>query len=106
MSCRSTTSASPTRATTLALAPALLGGGCSEVRGRKLVQEGNERYKRGKYAEGVATFEQAEALVPDLPTLWVNKGYPCRQLVAPGARDAESRRAVACALAAFKRLGE
>jgi tetratricopeptide (TPR) repeat protein len=85
---------------------ALLAGGCSEVRGRKLVQEGNELYKRGKYAEAVAAFEQAETLVPNLPTLWLNKGYTCRQLVAPGARDPESRRAVACALAAFKRLGE
>ena len=80
--------------------------GCSEVRGRKRIQEANELYKRGRYQEAVAVFESAEALVPNLPTLWLNKGYTCRQLIAPGGRDAESRRAADCALAAFKRLHE
>jgi tetratricopeptide (TPR) repeat protein len=84
----------------------VLAGGCSEVRGRKRIQEGNELYRKGKYAEAVASFEEAEALVPGLPTLWLNKGYTCRQLIAPGARDPESQRAVACALGAFKRLAE
>jgi tetratricopeptide (TPR) repeat protein len=51
-------------------------------------------------------FEEAEKLVPDLPALWLNKGYTCRQLIAPGAKDAASQRAVACALASFKRLAE
>jgi tetratricopeptide (TPR) repeat protein len=84
----------------------LLVLGCSEVRGRKKIQEANELYKRGRYQEAVAVFESAEALVPELPTLWLNKGYTCRQLIAPGGRDAESRRAADCALAAFKRLHE
>ncbi|HVU52447.1 MAG TPA: tetratricopeptide repeat protein [Polyangia bacterium] len=83
-----------------------VGAGCSEVRGRKLVQEGGELYKRGRYAEAVRVFEQAEALVPDLPELWLNKGYTCRQLVVPGSKDPQSQRAVACALGAFKRLGQ
>jgi tetratricopeptide (TPR) repeat protein len=92
----------------IALAGLALGGlfGCSEVRGRKLVQEGDDLYKRGRYAEAVAVFEQAEPLVPALPELWLNKGYTCRQLIVPGSRDPQSRRAVACALAAFKRLGQ
>jgi len=102
MSCRSTTSAS----LGVALAALALVAGCGEVRGRKLVREGNELYRRGRYAEAVAAFEQAEALVPGLPALWLNKGYTCRQLIAPGAADADSRRAVACALAAFRRFGE
>jgi tetratricopeptide (TPR) repeat protein len=89
---------------TLALASA--GAGCADVRGRKLIQEGNDLYKRGRYLEAVALYGQAEALVPELPTLWLNKGYTCRQLIAPGAKDPESQRAVACALAAFKRLAE
>jgi tetratricopeptide (TPR) repeat protein len=78
--------------------------GCSEVRGRKRIQDGNELYKRGRYREAVAAFETAEALVPNLPTLWLNKGYTCRQLIAPGGHDPESRRAADCALAAFRRL--
>jgi tetratricopeptide (TPR) repeat protein len=80
--------------------------GCSEVRGRKKIQEANELYKRGRYREAVAAFEAAEPLVPNLPTLWLNKGYTCRQLIAPGGHDAESRRAADCALAAFRRFGE
>ena len=85
---------------------ALAAGGCSEVRGRKRIQEANELYKRGRYREAVAAYEQAETMVPTLPTLWLNKGYTCRQLIAPGGRDPESRRAADCALAAFKRLSE
>jgi tetratricopeptide (TPR) repeat protein len=80
--------------------------GCSEVRGRKLVQEGNELYKNGRYGEAVAAFEQAETLVPDLPTLWLNKGYTCRQLIVPGSKAPRTQRAVVCALDAFKRLGK
>ena len=76
------------------------------MRGRKKIQEANELYKRGRYHEAVAAFEAAEALVPNLPTLWLNKGYTCRQLIAPGGRDPDSRRAAACALAAFRRLAE
>jgi tetratricopeptide (TPR) repeat protein len=89
---------------TLLLAATSLG--CSEVRGRKRIQEANELYKRGRYHEAVTAFESAEALVPNLPTLWLNKGYTCRQLIAPGGRDPESRRAADCALAAFRRLHE
>src|SRR5215468_4369849 len=99
MSCRSTTFIS-------LLLFGLVPLGCSEVRGRKKIQEANELYKRGRYREAVAAFEAAEALVPQLPTLWLNKGYTCRQLIAPGGHDPESRRAADCALAAFHRLHE
>ncbi len=95
---------------TAALAVVVLGlalaSGCSDVRGRKLVQEANDLYKRGRYADAIAMYTEAEALVPELPTLWLNKGYTCRQLIVPGAKDPESQRAVACALAAFKRLAQ
>jgi tetratricopeptide (TPR) repeat protein len=107
MSCRSTTSAerrSRPLAVAVAAAVVSLSSSCSEVRGRKQIQEANELYKRGKYAEAVAAYEVAEALVPNLPTLWLNKGYTCRQLIVPGGNDAESRRAAACALGAFKHL--
>src|SRR5579884_1501994 len=99
MSCRSSICAS-------ALAALLLLPSCSQVRGRKRIQDANELYRRGKYAQAVAEFEEAEAFVPELPTLWLNKGYTCRQLIAPGGRDPESQRAATCALNAFKRLAE
>jgi tetratricopeptide (TPR) repeat protein len=83
-----------------------LASGCSDVRGRKLVQEANDLYKRGRYSDAIAMYTEAEALVPDLPTLWLNKGYTCRQLIVPGAKDPDSQRAAACALAAFKRLAQ
>jgi tetratricopeptide (TPR) repeat protein len=101
MSCRSSTCVK-----TVAVAALLSLTSCSQVRGRKRIQDANEMYRRGKYAEAVALFEQAEAFVPELPTLWLNKGYTCRQLIAPGGRDPESQRAATCALDAFKRLAQ
>jgi tetratricopeptide (TPR) repeat protein len=79
---------------------------CTQVRGRKRIREANELYHRGKYAEAVKLYQEAESMVPELPALWLNEGYTCRQLIAPGGHDPESRRAAACALAAFHRLGE
>jgi tetratricopeptide (TPR) repeat protein len=90
----------------LAIAAAVGALGCSEVRGRKKIQEANELYKRGRYQEAVTAFEAAETLVPNQPKLWLNKGYTCRQLIAPGGHDPESRRAADCALAAFRRLAQ
>jgi tetratricopeptide (TPR) repeat protein len=102
MSSRSSSSASA-RALAIAL---LLLPACTQVRGRKRIQEANELYRRGKYAAAVTAFQEAEAFVPELPTLWLNEGYTCRQLIAPGGKDAESRQAGACALRAFRRLAE
>ncbi len=80
--------------------------GCTEIRGRRMLQEGNALFKEGRYAEAVERFTQAEALVPNLPVLWLNKGYTCRQIVIPGSKAPESRKAADCAIAAFKRLAQ
>jgi tetratricopeptide (TPR) repeat protein len=106
MSWTSTSYTTRARAVLAGFALAGLGAGCGEVKGRKLVQDANDLYKKGRYAEAVAVYGEAEKLVPNLPELWLNKGYTCRQLIAPGATDQVSRDAVACALAAFKRLGQ
>ena len=100
MSFRSSSSVSA-----IALALCLLPA-CTQVRGRKRIREANELYHRGKYAEAVTLYKEAEPLVPNLPALWLNEGYTCRQLIAPGGGDPESQRAAACALGAFRRLGE
>jgi tetratricopeptide (TPR) repeat protein len=84
----------------------LAAAGCSEVRGRHLLQKANQQYRSGQYAEAVATFEEAERFVPDLWLLWINKGYTCRSMMVPGAKTAATDAAVTCALAAFKRLQE
>jgi tetratricopeptide (TPR) repeat protein len=72
--------------------------GCRQVRGRKAIQDANELYKKGRYAEAVTLFERAQALVPELPVLWLNKGYTCRQLMT------SERRFTSCALEAFAKL--
>ena len=78
--------------------------GCSEVRGRRLIQRGNELYQDGRYAEAVAIFRQAERFVPDFWVLWINMGYTCRQMLIPGAKTPENAEAARCALDAFLRL--
>lgn len=93
------------------LVGALLAGtgtltGCNEVRGRHRIQEANALYREGNYKDAVAAFEDAEKLVPDLPVLWLNKGYTCRQLIVPGTKTPESVAASTCALNAFKRYKE
>lgn len=78
--------------------------GCTEVRGRKTVQEANELYKQGDYRGAVAKFQEAEQLIPSFPTLWLNKGFTCKQLIIPGSRSKESVDAGECALEAFRRF--
>jgi tetratricopeptide (TPR) repeat protein len=90
--------------------------GCRQVRGRKMLQDANELYRKGRYVDAVSVYERAEPLVPDLAVLWLNKGYTCRQLLAPSSQggrsmasaadepSAERRRWGACALGAFARV--
>jgi tetratricopeptide (TPR) repeat protein len=90
-------------AAVLALGLALIwgGAGCTELRGRRAIREGNRLHREGRYKEALAAYQEAEALVPDMPVLWLNEGLTCRQILLPGARTAENETAVACALRAF-----
>jgi tetratricopeptide (TPR) repeat protein len=90
--------------TILVFVAAVASAGCGEVRGRRLVKQGNELYRQGNYAEAVARFKEAEQYAPELPQLWLNKGYTCRQMLTPGAKTPENEAAVKCALEAFQRL--
>jgi tetratricopeptide (TPR) repeat protein len=85
----------------LCLAVILLGASCSEVRGRRQVQEANKLYKDGNYKEAVAAYDEAAKHVPKLPQLWLNKGTTCRQILVPGAKTPESQAAAKCAVEAF-----
>jgi tetratricopeptide (TPR) repeat protein len=80
-----------------------------------MIQDANELFKKGRYVEAVSLYERAEPLVPELAVLWLNKGYTCRQLLAPATSarssvqpglepSAENRRWGACALDAFARV--
>jgi tetratricopeptide (TPR) repeat protein len=85
---------------------ALASTGCSQVRGRRRIQQGNQLYRDAQYADANAAFEEAEKYVPDFWVLWLNKGYNCRQMIIPGAKTPESLKASKCALDSFKRLQE
>jgi len=89
-----------------ALVVTIASTGCSEIRGRRMVQEGNKLYRDGQYKEAVAAFTAAEAMVPNFWVLWLNKGYTCRQMLIPGAKTPENEQAANCALAAFTRMRE
>jgi len=43
--------------------------GCSELRGRRRIREGNRLYREGNYAQALKEYEEAEPLVPHLPQL-------------------------------------
>jgi tetratricopeptide (TPR) repeat protein len=88
----------------LGAALVLLGSGCTELRGRRQVREGNRLYREGRYSEAVAAYERAEALIPKFWLLWLNKGLTCRQQMIPGSREPASERAAHCALEAFDEL--
>jgi tetratricopeptide (TPR) repeat protein len=85
---------------------ALASTGCSELRGRHKIQQGNQLYRDGQYKEAHAMFEEAEQFVPNLWVLHLNKGYNCRQMIIPGSKTPESLNAAKCALDAFKRMQE
>ena len=88
----------------LGAALVLLASGCTELRGRRRVREGNRLYREGRYQEAVAVYEQAESLIPNFWLLWLNKGLTCRQLMIPGSRQSTNQQATNCALNAFEKL--
>ncbi len=95
----------------VSLVPAVLTllatvGGCAELRGRKKIQEGNTAYKAGDFTAAIARFNEAAKFLPDMPLLWLNRGYACRETIVPGADGARNRPAALCALESFKRLRE
>lgn len=79
----------------------VFGVGCSELRGRRRIREGNQLYREGRFAEALIWFQAAEPLVPGLWLLWLNEGLTCRQMMVPGAHSTNNQQAVACALRAF-----
>lgn len=81
-------------------------GGCVELRGRKKIQDGNAAYKVGDFTLAIARFNEAAAFVPEMPLLWLNRGYACREMIVPGADGTRNRSAALCALESFKRLRE
>lgn len=83
---------------------AMIAAGCTELRGRRRIREGNRLYRDGQYAAALQQYRMAETLTPQLPLLWLNEGLTCRQLMVPGGKSAENDKAVQCALTAFERL--
>jgi len=82
----------------------LATSGCTEVRGRRLIQEGNDLFKDAKFPEAVKKFEEAEAYIPKFPTLWLNKGFTCKRMIIPGSKSPENEKAADCAIEAFDKF--
>jgi tetratricopeptide (TPR) repeat protein len=78
--------------------------GCTELRARRHARDGNRLYVDGNYAAAVEEYRTAEALLPSLPAIALNLGLACRQLMIPGAKNAENDRSAQCALDAFDHL--
>lgn len=70
------------------------------------MQEGNAAYRDGNYKEAVKLFDEAAKYMPNFPTLYLNKGFTCKQLVIPGSKTPESVVGANCAIEAFKRFME
>jgi tetratricopeptide (TPR) repeat protein len=83
---------------------AAASAGCRDLRGRHKVREGNHLYREGRYADALAAYRQAEALIPGFWLLWLNEGLTCRQMMTPGAHSEANERAVGCALNAFSQM--
>jgi len=94
----------PTRLGAAVVCLALTAAGCSELRGRRRIREGNRLYRDGLYAQALQQYSAAERFVPHLHQLWIGKGLTCRQMMTPGAKTPENERAVDCALNAFEHL--
>lgn len=78
--------------------------GCTEVRGRRLIQEGNELFKDAKFPEAVRKFEEAAEYIPQFPTLWLNMGFTCKRMIIPGSKSPENEKAADCAIEAFDKF--
>ena len=73
----------------LCLAVTLLAASCSEVRGRRQVQEANRLYNDGNYKEAVAAYDEAEQVRPQPAAAVAEQGL---HLPAdPGARRQDAR---------------
>jgi len=86
----------------LAIGAGALGTGCTELRGRRKIREGNQLYRDGKYDDAVAAYTEAQRFVPGFWLLWFNKGLACRQQMIPGSHQPGTERATDCALEAFQ----
>jgi tetratricopeptide (TPR) repeat protein len=78
--------------------------GCSELRARNHARKGNQLFMEGNYPAALQEYTRAEQLLPTLPTILLNKGLACRNMMMPRAKTPASERSVECALAAFEKL--
>ncbi|MDZ4696345.1 MAG: hypothetical protein SGI86_14455 [Deltaproteobacteria bacterium] len=88
----------------VATAVVLGTSGCTEVRGRRLIQEGNELFKDAKFPEAVRKFEEAAEHIPKFPTLWLNMGFTCKRMIIPGSKSPENEKAADCAIESFDKF--
>lgn len=95
------------KTTVWALAAVLLATfGCSEIKARRLIQEGNKAYQAEKYDVAVAKFEAALALEPKLATGWFNLAIAHIDAFKPGDKTPANEAHADKALAALNKYIE
>jgi tetratricopeptide (TPR) repeat protein len=68
-----------------------LAGGCDEISSRRKVQEANDQYKNGRYAEAAQLYREAIEKSPDLWIAHHNLGVALYKMIAPGDTSAENK---------------
>jgi tetratricopeptide (TPR) repeat protein len=75
----------------LALAIAVLGSGCDELKSRREVQRGNEEYNEGRYQKAVEQYELALERTPSLTTGHHNAALAYYKMFEPGSDKPRNR---------------
>jgi tetratricopeptide (TPR) repeat protein len=79
---------------------ALLGG-CTEVKARRRIQQGNKAYYEGDYEKAIAEYELALGQKPELYVGWYNLGLAHLALFAPGLKTPKNEEHAQGAIKAF-----
>jgi tetratricopeptide (TPR) repeat protein len=79
---------------------------CTEVKARRLIQEGNKAYQAEKYDEAIAKFEEALKLEPKLAIGWFNLAIAHVDNYRPGDKSAKNEAHATAAIAALNKYIE
>jgi tetratricopeptide (TPR) repeat protein len=87
--------------TVLVFVGLVLVGGCTEVKARRQIQQGNKSYYDGNYERAITEYEGALGAKPDLHIGWYNLGLAHLALFSPGAKGPDNEKHAAGAIKAF-----
>jgi tetratricopeptide (TPR) repeat protein len=85
------------------LVPALVLGGCSRVRSRSAMKDGNKDYKEENFKKAVVDYGRAVELDPNFAEAWFYLGSSYQALYRPGKDTPENKELLEKAIAAYKK---